>query len=50
MSQKVSQNFEVFVPEKCHLSQKISQKIPECPQKKYGMYDNNKLVYPPELS
>ena len=31
MSQKVSQNFAVFVPEKCHLSQKNSQKIPEWP-------------------
>ena len=28
MSQKVSQNFAVFVPEKCHLS----QKIPEWPK------------------
>ena len=33
MSPKVSQNFAVFVPEKCHLSQKKSQKIPERPQK-----------------
>ena len=33
MSQKVSQNFAVFVPEKCHLSQKIYQKVPEWPQK-----------------
>ena len=33
MSQKVSQNFAVFVPEKCHLSQKNSQKIPEWPQR-----------------
>ena len=34
MSQKVSQNFAVFVPEKCHLSQKNSLKIPEWLQKK----------------
>ena len=33
MSQKVSQNFAVFVPEKCHLSQKNFKKIPEWPQK-----------------
>ena len=38
MSLKVSQNSAVFVPEKCHLSQK---KIPENPRmapEKYGMY------------
>ena len=33
MSQRVFQNFAVFVPEKCHLSQKIYQKVQEWPQK-----------------
>ena len=33
MSLKLSQNFAVFVPEKCHLSQKKSQKILEWPKK-----------------
>ena len=33
MSQNVSQNSEVFVPEKCHLSQKTCKKIPEWAQK-----------------
>ena len=33
MSLKVSQNFAVIVPEKCHLSQKKSLKVPEWPQK-----------------
>ena len=41
MSQKVSQNFAVFVPGKCHLI--VPEKIPENPRKapeKYGLYDN----------
>ena len=32
-SQKVSQNFAVFVPENCHLSQKMYRKVPEWPPK-----------------
>ena len=38
MSQKVSQNFAVFVPEKCHLSQKKIPKSPRMVPEKYGMY------------
>ena len=45
MSQKVSQNFAVFVPEKCHLSQKNSQKIPEWPQKNMACMKIGKKRY-----
>ena len=41
MSQKVSQNCAVFVPEKCNVSQKNVQKVPEWPQKNMACMDTN---------